>query len=51
VDAAVEEYMNTPKQPVQAMFDFLFERLPKHLQEQREQARRYASQNGKHGAH
>ncbi|HSD74677.1 MAG TPA: pyruvate dehydrogenase (acetyl-transferring) E1 component subunit alpha [Steroidobacteraceae bacterium] len=51
VEAAVEEYVNTPKQPVRAMFDHLFERLPKNLQEQREQAQRYASQSDKHGAH
>jgi len=51
VEAAVEEYMNTPKQPVEAMFNFLFARLPKHLEEQREQARRNASNGRAHGGH
>ena len=47
VDAAVEEYLHTPKQSTDAMFDFLFARLPKSTREQREAARRYASS----GAH
>lgn len=49
VEQAVEEYMNTPKQPARAMFDYLFENLPKNLQEQREQAERYATSGAKHG--
>ncbi len=51
VEMAVEEYVNTPKQPVEAMFDHLFQRLPKNVQEQRQQASRYGSQGGSHGAH
>jgi 2-oxoisovalerate dehydrogenase E1 component alpha subunit len=47
VDAAVEEYLHTPKQSTDAMFDFLFARLPKSTREQRDAARRYASS----GAH
>ncbi|MGH8287160.1 MAG: pyruvate dehydrogenase (acetyl-transferring) E1 component subunit alpha [Steroidobacteraceae bacterium] len=46
VDKAVEEYLHTPKQPTDAMFDYLFARLPKNLQEQREIARRYAATGG-----
>jgi len=47
VDAAVEEYLNTPKQSTDSMFDYLFARLPKSTREQRELARRYAaSANG-----
>jgi pyruvate dehydrogenase E1 component alpha subunit len=49
VEAAVEEYMNTPKQPARAMFDYLFGNLPKNVQEQREQAERYATSGAKHG--
>jgi 2-oxoisovalerate dehydrogenase E1 component alpha subunit len=47
VDTAVEEYLHTPKQSTDAMFDFLFARLPKSTREQRDAARRYASS----GAH
>jgi 2-oxoisovalerate dehydrogenase E1 component alpha subunit len=46
VDLAVEEYLNTPKQPIDAMFDHLFARLPKALQEQRGIAHRYAGRSG-----
>ena len=37
------EYLATPKQSTDAMFDFLYARLPPALREQREAARRYAS--------
>jgi 2-oxoisovalerate dehydrogenase E1 component alpha subunit len=47
VEAAVEDYLHTPKQPVESMFDHLFARLPEHLKEQRELAKRYSGQ----GAH
>jgi 2-oxoisovalerate dehydrogenase E1 component alpha subunit len=50
VEAAVAEYMNTPKQTSDAMFDYLFANPPKHLLEQREQARHYAGKSG-HGSH
>jgi 2-oxoisovalerate dehydrogenase E1 component alpha subunit len=46
VDAAVEEYLNTPKQSTDTMFDFLFARLPKNTLAQRELARRYAASSG-----
>jgi len=49
VEAAVEEYTHTGKQSTDAMFDFLFARPPRHLQEQREQARKYGSAPGTHG--
>ena len=43
VDAAVEVYLNTGKQPTDSMFDFLFARLPKSTQAQRELARKFAA--------
>ena len=46
VDAAVEEYLSTPKQSTDSMFDFLFARLPKNTMAQREIARRYAASSG-----
>lgn len=46
VDAAVEAYLNTPQQPTDSMFDFLFAHLPRTLIEQRELARRYAASSG-----
>jgi 2-oxoisovalerate dehydrogenase E1 component alpha subunit len=42
VEAAVEEYLSTPKQPIEAMFDYLFAKTPQHLEEQKEIARRFA---------
>jgi 2-oxoisovalerate dehydrogenase E1 component alpha subunit len=49
VEAAVEEYTHSGKQSTDTMFDFLFARLPRHLQEQREQARKYSSPTSGHG--
>lgn len=49
VEAAVQEYTHTGKQPTDAMFDYLFAKLPKHLREQRELARKYSSASGAHG--
>ena len=46
VDTAVEDYLQTPKQSTDAMFDFVFARLPKSTREQRELARRYAASGG-----
>ena len=46
VDAAVQDYFETPHQPVTAMFDFLYANLPSPLMAQREQAVR---QGGKRG--
>lgn len=49
VEAAVEEYTHSGKQSTDTMFDFLFAKLPRHLQEQREQARKYSSPASAHG--
>lgn len=46
VDAAVEEYLRTPRQSTDAMFDYLFARLPRTTIAQREQARQYAASSG-----
>jgi 2-oxoisovalerate dehydrogenase E1 component alpha subunit len=46
VEAAVEEYLHTPKQSTDAMFDYVFARLPKSTREQRDFARRYAASSG-----
>jgi len=48
VEAAVGEYLGTPKQSTDAMFDFLFAAVPKHLQEQRATARHYGAKPGSH---
>lgn len=42
VEAAVQRYLDTPRQGTDAMFDHLYARLPEQLAKQREQARRYA---------
>ncbi|MBL8270384.1 pyruvate dehydrogenase (acetyl-transferring) E1 component subunit alpha [Steroidobacter sp.] len=42
VDAAVQEYLNTPRQSTDAMFDYLYANPPAYLEEQKELARRYA---------
>ena len=46
VDAAVEQYLQTPKQSTDAMFDFLFANVPQTTQDQRDMARRYAASSG-----
>ena len=46
VDVAVQEYMNTPKQPPEAMFDYLYDELPELLEEQRQHAIDYSDTNG-----
>jgi pyruvate dehydrogenase E1 component alpha subunit len=43
VEAAVRQYLATPKQSTDAMFDYLLAELPSGLHEQREDARRFAS--------
>lgn len=48
VDAAVEEYLNTPVQSAGAMFEFMFAGLPESLREQRENALRYEPEGGDH---
>jgi 2-oxoisovalerate dehydrogenase E1 component alpha subunit len=46
VDAAVQEYLNTPKQPPEAMFDYMYDELPEFLQEQRQHAINYSDTSG-----
>ena len=41
VEAAVQEFLSTPKQSVDAMFDHLYANMPPSLKSQREMARRY----------
>jgi pyruvate dehydrogenase E1 component alpha subunit len=48
VDAAVQEYLHSPKPSTDAMFDHLFAALPAHLTLQRKTARRYASKSSDH---
>jgi pyruvate dehydrogenase E1 component alpha subunit len=49
VDQAVQQYLNTPKAPVEAMFDFMYAELPEFLEEQRDHAMRYAGDSdGRH---
>jgi pyruvate dehydrogenase E1 component alpha subunit len=43
VDAAVKQYLATPKQSTDSMFDYLYAQLPPRLRAQREDARRYAA--------
>ena len=42
VEAAVQEYTNTPKQSTDAMFDYLYGKAPKYVEEQKALARRYS---------
>lgn len=42
IEAAVAEYLNTPKAPTDSMFDYLFANPPPYLESQKAQARRYA---------
>jgi 2-oxoisovalerate dehydrogenase E1 component alpha subunit len=44
VEAAVRQYLATPKQSTDAMFDYLYAQLTPALRAQREEARRYAAQ-------
>jgi pyruvate dehydrogenase E1 component alpha subunit len=49
VDQAVQKYLNTPKAPVESMFDYMYAELPEFLVEQREHAMRYGdSEGGQH---
>ena len=41
--AAVSQYLATPKQSTDSMFDYLYAQLPDGLRAQREEARRYAA--------
>lgn len=49
VEAAVQEYLATPRPPVSAMFDHLFANLPKRIVEQREEAMQLSSGAAHHG--
>jgi len=42
IEAAVAEYLGTPKQPTDAMFDYLFAKPPPRLEAQKAIARRFA---------
>jgi pyruvate dehydrogenase E1 component alpha subunit len=42
VEEAVRQYLATPRQSSDAMFDYLYAQLPKQLQLQRDEARRYS---------
>src|SRR5690606_41717256 len=42
VEAAVKEYLATPKQSTDAMFDYLFANPPRYIEAQKAIARRYA---------
>lgn len=46
VDQAVQKYLNTPKAPVESIFDYMYAELPESLEEQREHAMRYADAEG-----
>lgn len=46
VDEAVNEYLDTEVQPPEAMFDYMYAKLPEDLKEQRETAIREAKGNG-----
>ena len=43
VEAAVQEFFNTPKPSVDDMFDYLFANMPRNLREQKEMARRFSN--------
>jgi pyruvate dehydrogenase E1 component alpha subunit len=45
IDAAVKQYLATPKQSTDSMFDYLYAELPPELRTQREDARRYAQRS------
>jgi pyruvate dehydrogenase E1 component alpha subunit len=49
VDAAVQEYLNTPVPAPGDMFDYMYEELPEQLEEQRQHAVDYSDSNG--GSH
>jgi pyruvate dehydrogenase E1 component alpha subunit len=50
VDQAVQKYLNTPKAPIEAMFDYMYAELPEFLVEQREHAMQYGDSEGGHHA-
>jgi 2-oxoisovalerate dehydrogenase E1 component alpha subunit len=42
VEAAVQEFLATPKQSTDTMFDYLYAKMPRSLEEQKQLARRYS---------
>jgi 2-oxoisovalerate dehydrogenase E1 component alpha subunit len=48
VDVAVANYLDTPAQPVESIFDSMYAELPEAMQEQRETARRFVNSGGQH---
>jgi pyruvate dehydrogenase E1 component alpha subunit len=42
IEAAVQQYLATPRQSVDSMFDHVYARLPRSLEAQREEARRFS---------
>ncbi len=47
IGVAVDEYQASPKPSTDAMFEHLFEKMPRHLREQRDTARTYAAKPGR----
>ena len=45
IEQAVDQYLNTPPQPPQSMFDYLYQTLPAALEEQRESVIHWSKQN------
>jgi 2-oxoisovalerate dehydrogenase E1 component alpha subunit len=48
VDTEVQRYLNMPKQPIEAMFNYMYRDLPEFLEEQRDHAIQYGDSNGGH---
>jgi pyruvate dehydrogenase E1 component alpha subunit len=51
VDQAVQRYLNTPKAPVESMFDYMYAELPEFLEEQRDHAMQYGGDSDRSGPH
>jgi pyruvate dehydrogenase E1 component alpha subunit len=51
VDQAVQRYLNTPKAPVESMFDYMYAELPEFLEEQRDHAVQYGGGSDRSDAH
>lgn len=49
VDQAVKTYLDTPKYPVEDIFDYMYAEWPEAYEEQREHAMRYAGEADTHG--
>jgi 2-oxoisovalerate dehydrogenase E1 component alpha subunit len=48
VEEAVKNYLDTPVQPVESIFDYMYAELPEAMAEQRETARRFVKSGGHH---